>query len=45
VWAPNNTAPPDIPQWPGAYDQSLGAEAMPTVVAKLKEIGKYILAN
>ena len=31
AWAPNNTAPKDIPQWGGPYDQALGAEAMPTV--------------
>merc|ERR1711957_743034 len=29
-------------QLPGAYDQKLGAISMPSVVAKLKEIGEYI---
>ena len=30
------------PQFSGAYDQRLGAVSMPTVVAKLAEIGAYI---
>ena len=33
------------PQLRGGWDQRLGAVSMPTVVAKLHEIGKYIAAQ
>ena len=33
------------PQFGGAYDQRLGAIAMPTVLDKLREIGKYVTLN
>jgi hypothetical protein len=33
------------PQPARVDSQSLGAEAMPTVVEKLKDIGEYVLAN
>ena len=31
------------PQLPGGWNQQLGADAMPTVVAKLREIGRWII--
>lgn len=33
------------PQLRGGWDQRLGAVSMPTVVAKLQEIGKYIASH
>lgn len=34
-----------VPQHSGVYDQSVGSTAMPDVVAKLKEIGEYIVGG
>jgi hypothetical protein len=39
-WHFNNRS---VPQWGGAYDQQLGGNSMPSVVAKLKEIGNSII--
>ena len=36
---------PGNPQFPGACDMELGALEMPAAVAKLQQIGRYIVAR
>jgi hypothetical protein len=41
-WIPWHFGNRTTPQWGGAYDLELGAISMPSVVAKLKEIGTFV---